>query len=136
MSGHNLAVDMLRSESTGEFSASVTAEDVTGTLTSASQIPAEAQFVTATSANADYAIVLPAPIAGHQIWIQLNGSTACELRTPAASGNTINNLNSDGTKEAALVATNLYHCIATSSTGWVLRSFTKLGADEAAIVPN
>ena len=135
MSGHNLAVDMLRSESTGEFSASITTEDPTGTLTSASQIPAEARFATITSGNANYVAVLPDPIAGHQCWLTV-GSNGFELRTPANSGNTINTVDSDGTNELAVAANNVVMCLATSSTGWFVDSYTAAGADVDGNTPN
>jgi len=125
----------MRSEANGDHVAAVTAE-AAGSLTSASQIPASARFVTVSSSNANYIVTLPNPIQGHEIWIQTDASTACELRTPAASGNTINNVDSDGTNEAALVATNTYHCIATSTTGWLVVSFTNLAADVGALIPD
>jgi hypothetical protein len=134
--GHRFVQDQLRSEANGDHVAAVVSEDVTSTLTSASQIPASARFITATSSNANYAITLPRPVTGHQIWIQLNGGTNCELRTPAASGNTINNVDSDGTNEAVLTATSLYTCIATSSTSWIVRGHSNQGADEGTMTPN
>lgn len=95
-------------------------------------------FVSVTSASADNIITLPAATAdvvGHSIrgWVGANG---CEMRTPATSGATINGVDSDGTNEAAIPATTLFvaECVAVDT--WILRAFTELGADIAAIVPD
>lgn len=103
-------------------------------------IPLDADVVTvdAVTTDANDIVTLPAiasvPI-GKSITIVV-GATGCELRTPSTSGTKINDVDSDGTQEAALVAENNYICTKTTATGWVLRGFTKLGADVAAIVPD
>lgn len=122
---------------TGPVHESLTA---TGDGLTTGLIPAGADAVTvaAVTTDANDIITLPAiasvPL-GKSITIVV-GATGCELRTPATSGTTINNVDSDGTQEAALVATNHYICTKTTATGWVLRGFTNLGADVAAIVPD
>ncbi|MCK5432916.1 MAG: hypothetical protein KAJ03_09240 [Gammaproteobacteria bacterium] len=92
-------------------------------------------FVVATSAGANNIITLPAGTVGQVVNIYV-GANGCELRTPSASGATINNVDSDGTNELALGATTSYilSCVATDT--WIARGFTNLGADQAALVPN
>ena len=98
-------------------------------------IPANASFVTITSAGANNIATLPAGTVGQIInfWI---GATGCEIRTPAASGATINNVDSDGTNEAAIPATTAGIAICVAADTWIVRLFTELGADVAALVPN
>lgn len=98
-------------------------------------IPADADFVSITSAAADNIATLPAASIGKVItgWVGANG---CELRTPATSGATINDVDSDGTNEAAIPATTLFRLTCVTATGWILEGLTELGADIAAIVPD
>jgi hypothetical protein len=97
------------------------------------------RFVEATSADANHILTLPAATAatrGRTILIWVVPSTNCELRTPAASGHTINNVDGDGTQEALLTHTQLYICRQHLATGWLLQAFTALGAVATAIVPD
>lgn len=60
-----------------------------------------------------------------------------ELRTPAASTDTINNVNCGaGAAEALLTAGRFYKAIQHLATGWLLIEYTNLGAISAAIVPD
>lgn len=96
-------------------------------------------MVVATSANADHILTLPpasAATRGKEIWIWVVASTNCELRTPDASGQTINGLDSDGTKEALLTHSQLYVVRQHLDDGWLLQAFTALGAVATAIVPD
>lgn len=96
-------------------------------------------FVEVTSANANHIVTLPLATAetrGREIWIWVVPSTSCELRTPADSDQTINNVNADGTAEALLTHTQLYVCRQHLATGWLLQAFTALGAVATAIVPD
>lgn len=96
-------------------------------------------FVEATSADANHILTLPAASAatrGKEIWIWVKPSTNCELRTPAASGDTINGVDSDGTQEALLTHSQLYVVRQHLATGWLLQAFTALGAVATAIVPD
>ncbi len=80
-------------------------------------IPSTADFVVATNAtDANDIITLPVPVVGKDIFVF--ASEACEVRTPATSGNTINGVDSDGTNEAALVAGSCARFIAVTTTGW------------------
>lgn len=118
----------------GMASVAATADGLTTGL-----IPANADWVAITSANAAHIVTLPAAAsvkAGHKVrgWV---GATGCELRTPAASGTKINAVDSDGTNQAALPATTLIECTFISATdGWILVAETELGARIAAIVPD
>lgn len=82
--------------------------------------------------------VLPAvadvPI-GHQICI-VGGAANSELRTPASSGSTINGVDSDGTQEYLITATQIVIVTKTLSTGWIAQQITALGADTTAVVPD
>jgi hypothetical protein len=85
-------------------------------------------------------IVLPAvstvPI-GHQINICCNASSNFELRTPASSGEKINNVDSDGTQEYLCTDTDLVRAVLISETqGWAVQSITILGAVRTAVVPD
>ena len=97
------------------------------------------RFVHAESGNMDHILTLPLATAdtrGKQIRIWVAPSTNCELRTPAASTQTINNVNSDGTNEALLAHSHLYVCTQHLATGWLLEKFTALGAVATAVVPD
>lgn len=85
--------------------------------------------------------VLP-PIAsvplGHRIVI-CAGAVASELRTPAGSGETINNLDCDGTNEMLMTAANTYTLVKKQNatvTNWIASGQTNLGAAQATIVPH
>lgn len=99
----------------------------------------EDTFVEATSADADHIITLPLATAanrGKEILIWVVPSTNCELRTPATSNQTINNVDSDGTQEALLTHTRFYKVTQHLATGWLLECLTALGAVSTAIVPD
>lgn len=67
----------------------------------------------------------------------LAGAANSELRTPASSNEKINNVDSDGTQEALLTATNVYTVTKLSTTaGWMLEGRTAIGAYETAIIPD
>lgn len=67
----------------------------------------------------------------------LAGAANSELRTPASSNEKINNVDSDGTQEALLTATNVYTVTKLSNTaGWMLEGRTAIGAFQTAIIPD
>jgi hypothetical protein len=73
---------------------------------------------------------------GHTITI-IAGAANSELRTPAASGEKINNIDSDGTQEALLTAGNIHTVTKIDNTiGWMLEARTALGAFVTAIIPD
>lgn len=74
---------------------------------------------------------------GHKITILAGTAANSELRTPASSNEKINNVDSDGSQEALLTATNVYTVTKMIGTaGWMLEGRTKLGAYETAIIPD
>jgi len=102
-----------------------------------SRVPAFARHVTvaayATDAN-DW-IILPTGVSvGHTV----SGYSAVghEIRTEASSNVKINDVDADGTQEAAITATWNWEARYMGSTGWVLKAWTKLAAPTTAIVPD
>lgn len=97
-----------------------------------------ASHAVVTSAAATNAITLPASSAGlvgkqFTIWVGANGF---ELLTPAASGATINNVDSDGTNQADIAANTLSRLTLVNTNTWILESLTNLGAVATAIIPD
>lgn len=95
-------------------------------------------FVTVTSAGANDIVTLPACAAadaGKKIrgLVTANG---CEMRTPAASNATINNVDSDGTNEAAIPANTTFEAECVAANTWLLKAWSNLGAELTAIVPD
>lgn len=97
-------------------------------------IPAGASFVTVTSDSADKQISLPAGVIGDEINI-LVGTTGCELIAVTA-GDKVNEVTVGATNELALTAESLYTCKYTKANRWIVTGVTKLGAAEAALVPD
>ena len=104
----------------------------------ASRVPISASFVTVTANTNDTNdwIVLPTGVQpGHTIkgW----SVPAHEMRTEASSGVLINNVDSDGTQEAAIPATSLWTVTYVNATvGWILEVTSELGATVTAVVPD
>jgi len=103
----------------------------------ASRVPITAGFVTvsAYTTNANDWIVLPTGVnAGHTV----SGYSAVghEIRTEASSGVKINDVDSDGTQEAAITATWNWEARYLGATGWVLKVWTKLAAVATPVVPD
>lgn len=63
------------------------------------------------------------------------GATGCEVRTVASSGTTINNVDSDGTNQAAIPATHYFEVVKVLSTGYLLTSWSEAGA-AATVTPD
>lgn len=97
-------------------------------------IPAGASFVTVTSDNADKQISLPAASIGDVITI-LVGTTGCELISVTAADK-VNEVTVGSTNELALTAEALYTCRYTKANYWIVTGITKLGAAQAALVPD
>jgi hypothetical protein len=120
--------------------------DNTGMTTDSSStgnsIPPTAKTVSVESVetNADDWITLPSLANvpnGHEIIILCNASSNFEMRTPSASNEKINNVDSDGTQEYLCTDTDVIRVIKVSNTaGWVAQSLTKLGAVRTAVVPD
>lgn len=102
-----------------------------------SRIPLSACFVqvSAVTTDANDWIVLPTGVLpGHTIV----GYSAVghEIRTEASSNIKINDVDADGSAEAAITATWNWRAIYMGSTGWVLYAWTKLAAPTTAIIPD
>lgn len=120
----------------------VTLYPTTAVLTGASNsIPPKTRVVRlgANVADANDIVVLPALADvpnGHEVTI-IAGAVGCEVRTPAASAEEINSEDCDGTKEYALVATEIHRFVKIDDTiGWMGQGFTALGAVSTAVVPD
>lgn len=116
--------------SSANYAATATADGLTTGL-----IPAGTQHVTVTSASASNIVTLPAAVIGTVIHGYV-GANGCEMRTPASSNATINDVDSDGTNQAAIPATTLFRAHCVSATGWILLAWDELGAPITAIVPD
>jgi predicted RecA/RadA family phage recombinase len=97
-------------------------------------IPAGASYVTVTSDSADKQISLPAGYVGQVLRILL-GTTACELIS-AVAADKVNEVTVGATNELALTAEALYTCVYAKSGFWIVTGLTKLGAAQAALVPD
>jgi hypothetical protein len=102
-----------------------------------SRIPVSAKHVRVQSNTNDTNdwIVLPVGVAeGHTVTGY--SVVAHEIRTEAGSNIKINDVDSDGTQEAAITATWNWQVRYMGATGWVLTVATKLGAVATAVVPD
>lgn len=103
-----------------------------------SRVPISASFVqvTAVTNDANDWIVLPTGVGvGHRVrgW----SVVAHEIRTQASSNIKINDVDSDGSQEAAIPATTLWEATYVSvAQGWVLVAWSELAAAVTAIVPD
>lgn len=105
---------------------SVAAVTATADGTGTGAIPSGTTFATVTSAAATNQVALPAISAdtiGQEILIFV-GSNGFELITPAASGNTLNGTDGDGTNQLDVAASTLLRCVQVSATGWYVLSET------------
>lgn len=102
-----------------------------------SRVPAWATHVTVTANTNDTNdwIVLPSGVlVGHTVTGY--SAVAHEIRTEASSNVKINDVDGDGTAEAAITATWNWRATFMGSTGWVLYAWTKLAAPTTAIIPD
>lgn len=112
--------------------------DTSGTNTIAPTV--KTVEVTGVANDADDWVVLPdledVPN-GHEITILGNATSNFEVRTPATSGDKINNQDSDGTKEYLFTDAQVHRFVKVSNTqGWIAYGFTNLGAVAAAVTPD
>lgn len=98
-------------------------------------ISVTARHVTITAASANDIATLPAAVVGKEI-TGFVGTNGCELRTPASSNVKINDVDSDGTNEAAIPADTNFRLLCVATDKWILTAVTKLGAVVTAIVPD
>ena len=74
---------------------------------------------------------------GHEITILCSAGGNFEIRTAASSNEKINNVDSDGSNEALATDTEITKVIKISNTiGWMLHSYSAVGAVVAAITPH
>ena len=74
---------------------------------------------------------------GHEITILCNAGGNFEIRTPAASGEKINNEDCDGTKEYLATDTEIIKVVKISTTvGWMAHAYSAIGAVVTAVVPD
>jgi predicted RecA/RadA family phage recombinase len=97
-------------------------------------IPAGASFVVATSDNNDKQISLPAASVGDEIEILVVGAK-CELIS-AVTAHKVNNVTVGETNELSLTQDSLYRCKYVATNNWIVTGIDKLGAAEAALVPD
>lgn len=119
------------------FGVTTTTDGLTTGLIPAHAFTGSGGFVTITSTSADWIATLPA-IADVDLGAKCKfyiGSNGCEIRTVAASGTTINDVDSDGSQEAAIPATHYFEVIKVTSTGYLLTSYTSAGA-AATVTPD
>ena len=90
-------------------------------------------YVTAYTTDANDWIVLP-PLKVGRI-IRGYSAVGHEIRTPASTNEKINDVDSDGSQEAAITATWSW-LVEGTPNGWVLTTRTKLGAAGSALVPD
>lgn len=120
--------------------------DDTGANTDASStgnsIPptAKVAYVDTRETNADDWITLPSLADtpnGHEILVICQAGGNFEMRTPAASNEKINNVDSDGTQEYLCTDEDIIRVTKVDNTiGWIAQSLTKLGAVRTAVVPD
>jgi len=116
----------------------VTADDSSTVL---NQIAAGVNVVTVDGVtnDADDYVELPA-IAdvslGTEITVIGAAGSNFEVRTPTASGTTINNVDSDGNQEYLFTDTQTHVFRKVSATGWLAVGYTNLGAVATAVVPD
>ena len=79
------------------------------------------KVVTVTSGGATEYLVLPKAVAGliGRIIYLTVGSNGYELVTPSASGDTINQVDGDGTNQLDVAADTTVRCTQVSATGWL-----------------
>lgn len=82
------------------------------------------KVVTVTSGGATAYVVLPKArpeFIGREIFISV-GANGFELVTPESSGDTINQVDADGTNQLDVAANSIVQCIQVSATGWIATS--------------
>lgn len=115
----NSVSEVSPAETIGSEARTATADGLTtGAITTPTTLKT---FVTVTSAAATNAITLPAissTTIGQEIFLTV-GANGYELLTPAASGNTINQVDSDGTNQLDVAANTTVRCTQVSATAWI-----------------
>jgi len=92
--------------------------------------------VTGVNADANDWIVLPDSIIGRQVVILCNAGSNFEIRTPAATNDTINNVDSDGSAEYLATDTDMILFTCHTATGWIGESVQNDSTHRAAVTPD
>lgn len=96
---------------------------------------ADACFITSSS-SAKFMILSDKIPQGKSIWLSV-GSNGYKLGTPAGSSLTINNVDTSAATASAVIPANTSQLIYRSlTTGFIMTSYTALGAVGTAIVPS
>lgn len=90
--------------------------------------------VTVTSASADNIVNLPAAVVGDVINL-IVGANGCELRSVTAADK-VNDVTVGTTNELALAADSTFRCEYISANTWIVRGFSKAGADLSTLTPH
>jgi len=86
-------------------------------------------FVTVTSADANYIIILPTPTPGTVVWLR-NAGTGYELRSDTPASVAING-GIGASAESAIGANVLVRCVCTTATTWIASQFSTVGTESA-----
>jgi hypothetical protein len=93
-------------------------------------IPNGTSFATVTSANAAHWAVLPAPVPGTILHLNVTAN-GCELRSSAPSTVLINAGSGGAAVESAIGANVLVRCICIDATHWICNKFVAAGTESA-----
>jgi len=109
-----------------------TASSVTATAdgTGTGVIPEGTHFATVTSANAVHWVVLPSPVVGTILYLNVTAN-GCELRSSAPATVLINAGTGGAAVESAIGANVLVRCICVSATAWNCQKFVAAGTPTA-----
>lgn len=120
----------------------ITADDATPTVVGKNAVPPRAKSVVVNGVTNDANdwIILPSLADvpnGHEITILCSAGSNFEMRTPATSGEKINNEDCDGTKEYLMTDTQVVKVVKISNTvGWMAHGYSAIGAVVTAVVPD
>jgi hypothetical protein len=107
----NLQVDGSQTGQTRSVPVSVTAVATTGAA-----IPADATFVSVTSANSAHIVILPPPVPGKKLYLHV-GANGFALRSSAPATVAING-GTGASASSAIAADTLVEIVCTTATTW------------------
>lgn len=89
---------------------------VTAVVTTGAAIPADATFVSVTSANSAHIVILPPPVPGKKLYIHV-GANGFALRSSAPATVAING-GTGASAGSAIAADTLVEIVCTTATSW------------------
>ena len=98
--------------------------------------PAGASFVTVTSGNGDSVVCLPTVSVPGNIIYYYCAANGFEMQTVAATNDTINTVDCDGTNELACAALSLFKAICVADGVWIVTGEGAAGADSGTLEPD